>query len=357
LDFFEIAKGGLYKMKVERNSLKELEDAYATGLIDLGGESCLLVGPETRGRPLKFTSPDWTDGEPILDELGGCMNVRSFSQIEDGFLAIEGFYPVFQSEGAGVVLARRDSRGNWRKQRILDLPFVHRIEEIKVEDESFLVASTLAAAKDSPEDWSRSGATYVGKIPEEPYEDMEVEEVLSGIHKNHGLHVQEINGSRVILITGQEGIFSISVPSSASGDWDTNKLVDHEVSDISMADLDKDGELEFVTIEPFHGDTLGLYKRKDGTWERQSSYPLNFGHVVWAGELLGEPRVIAGSRDGEAELTCLKVAEDSLELEEDFVLDRGVGPAQISVLSLPDSDIVFSANNGADEVAMYRIDE
>jgi len=342
-------------MEVEKQHLADLGDAYATGLIDIGGESCLLVGPETRGRPLKFTPPEWTEEEPILDELGGCMNVKSFSQIDDSFLAIEGFYPVFQSEGAGVMLVQKNSDGNWEKQRILDLPFVHRIEEVQVGGDSFLVASSLAAAKDSPEDWSEPGATYVGRITDVPSESPEMEEVLSGVHKNHGLHVTEINGSRSVLITGQEGIFSISVPSSSSGDWKTDKLVDHEVSDVSVADLDNDGEPEFVTIEPFHGDTLGLYKKEDGNWERQSTYPLNFGHVVWAGEVLGEPRVIAGSRDGEAELICLKVKENSLELAEDFVLDRGVGPAQISVLSRPDSEIVFSANNGADEVASYRI--
>jgi len=342
-------------MEVEKQHLADLGDAYATGLIDIGGESCLLVGPETRGRPLKFTPPEWTEEEPILDELGGCMNVKSFSQIDDSFLAIEGFYPVFQSEGAGVMLVQKNSDGNWEKQRILDLPFVHRIEEVQVGGDSFLVASSLAAAKDSPEDWSEPGATYVGRITDVPSESPEMEEVLSGVHKNHGLHVTEINGSRSVLITGQEGIFSISVPSSASGDWKTDKLVDHEVSDVFVADLDDDGEPEFVTIEPFHGDTLGLYKKGEGNWKRQSTYPLNFGHVVWAGELLGKPRVIAGSRDGEAELACLKVGEESLELKKDFVLDRGVGPAQISVLSRPDSEIVFSANNGADEVASYRI--
>lgn len=344
-------------MEVEKQHLADLDDAYATGLVEINDESCLLVGPETRGRPLKFTPPEWTEEELILNELGGCMNVRSFSQIEDSFLAIEGFYPVFQSEGAGVVLVQKNSDGNWEKQRILDLPFVHRIEEVRVGGDSFLVASSLAAAKDSPEDWSESGTTYVGKISEVPSEGPEMKEVLSGVHKNHGLHVTEINGSRSILITGQEGIFSISVPSRVSGEWKTDKLVDHEVSDVSVADLDNDGEPELVTIEPFHGDTLGLYKMEDGNWERQSTYPLNFGHVVWAGEVLGEPKVIAGSRDGEAELVCLTVDGNSLELEEDFVLDQGVGPAQISVLSRPDSEIVFSANNGADEVGMYRIYE
>lgn len=342
-------------MEIAKKTLAQLQDAYATGLINVGGEERLVVGPETKGKPLMFNPSNWTNELTFPEKLGGCMNVRPFSETEDSFFAIEGFYPVFQSEGAGVVYVSRNSDGNWQKRRVLDLPFVHRIEVVTVAGDSYLVASALAESKDSPEDWSSPGATYVGIIPDNPEDGLEMSKVLSGIHKNHGLHVTELKGKEMVLITGQEGVFALIIPDNHSTDWESRKLIGHEVSDISVMDLDLDGDPELVTIEPFHGDTLGLYGNSGEGWEQQTSYPLDFGHVVWTGEIQGHPRIIAGSRGGKEDLVCLKWDESSGDLKEDFVIDQGVGPAQITVLQKPDLDIVFSANNGADEVAMYRI--
>ncbi len=342
-------------VEIEKKVLAQLQDAYATGLINVGGQESLVVGPETKGRPLMFTSPDWTRERTFPKDLGGCMNVIPFSKDEESFLAIEGFYPVFQSEGAGVVYVNKDSDGNWQKRRILDLPFVHRIEEVTTGGDSYLVASTLAESKDSPEDWSQSGATYAGIIPDDPGRGLEMNKVLSGIHKNHGLNVTKLEGEKVVLITGQEGVFSLMVPDNYSRGWESRELIGREVSDISVQDVDSDGEPELVTIEPFHGDTLGLYNNSGGNWEQKTSYPLDFGHVVWSGEINGQPRIIAGSRGGKEDLVCLKWDGSSECIKKDFTIDQGVGPAQITVLQRPDLDIVFSANNGADEVAMYKI--
>ena len=76
------------------------------------------------------------------------------------------------------------------------------------------------------------------------------------------------------------------------------------------ADLDGDGTPEFVTIEPFHGDTLAVYRRDgQGKIAKAWSYPLAFGHVVWAGSVLGQRAILAGNRAGDKDLLLLRHIE------------------------------------------------
>ncbi len=347
-------------MKVEKITLSDLPDVYSTAEMKINGESCLLAAPESQGGAWLFSSSEPENGHEIVENLGGCMSLVPLPGEEGEFVAIEGFYPVFQAEGAGIVSVS-GSGGNcyqgWEKKRVLDLPFAHRIEVIDSSGQLYFVISALAEAKKSPEDWSKPGATYAGKVPEVPSGNWEMTEVLSDIYKNHGMHVTELENEKVILISGQEGIFALAPPVEEGSGWETKKLVEREVSDVFVHDVDGDGKQEMLTIEPFHGDVLGFYENENGNWTRSTTYPIEFGHVVWAGELLGRPRIIAGSREGDSDLEVLKWDSAENDLVQDFVIDKGVGPTQITVLNQNGRSLVFSANNGTGSVDLYRLYE
>ena len=50
---------------------------------------------------------------------------------------------------------------------------------------------------------------------------------------------------------------------------------------------------EMITIEPFHGNTLNIYKRTGDQWEQRYSDSLSFGHGLSSGVFNGKPVIVA----------------------------------------------------------------
>jgi hypothetical protein len=66
------------------------------------------------------------------------------------------------------------------------------------------------------------------------------------------------------LVTCEEGAFEVTPPQTPGGEWTVTQFMDWPISDISAIDIDGDGELEFATIEAFHGEYFRVYKKIDG---------------------------------------------------------------------------------------------
>jgi len=304
-----------------------------------------------------FASPDW-DKTKLWDKPGGAMNVLPVPGRDFSFLAIQKFFQGFQAEGSGIYYVEPDEveEKSWNIQRVIDLPFVHRIQVVKVGSKPYLVAATLCEGKDYEEDWSRPGSVYAGAIPEERSSTWELQPILEGVSKNHGMWHSE-GDPETLYISGKEGVFELEVPEKAEAGWDVTQLLGHEVSDLSLYDVDGDGKKEIVTIEPFHGDDLKIYRNINGSWKQVFRRDINFGHVVWAGHVGGSPGVIAGSRGGRRELELLRLdqANDGLSLKSREVLDEGGAPMQVSVVNKEGSDLICTSNGDRDEVTLYKI--
>ena len=170
------------------------------------------------------------------------------------------------------------------------------------------------------------------------------------------MHVTELNNRQVILVSGMEGVFMLTVPKGSGEQWSNQCLMKREVSDIYVSDMDIDGKEELITIEPFHGNKLVIYKlSEDEQWYPVFERRINFGHVVWAGKILGKPCVIFGCRGGDKELGLLFPKGKDLQDFDYELIDQGVGPASVSIVHKQDYDQILSANHGADEVALYEI--
>ena len=346
-------------MKVNKKRLAELEMVYAVCTMELNGKTHFLAATEEHGKCLLFSGPDWQEST-VWQGPGGSMTLLPLKHCQGALLAIQEFFPIFKSQNAGIVLAQVGSCPSepWRVRRVLDLPFVHRIEVVDVGNTPYIVAATLCGPKSYVDDWSRPGAVYAGPVPGKLEDDWYVEKILDGITKNHGLHITKLDDRSVGLVSGQEGLFALEIPQAPGQVWQSKRLLDHEVSDICAADIDGDGETEIAAIEPFHGNTLVVYKARSTGVERLCEYPLDFGHVVWMGSILSAPAIVAGSRGGKKELVLLRLRSSKAQLWLDpIILDRGVGATQIAVVSRPDGDFILSANHGANEVALYEITE
>lgn len=163
------------------------------------------------------------------------------------------------------------------------------------------------------------------------------------------------HGKQVVMISGKEGLFALKVPKKLDGQWQHEHLLDHEVSDTYSYDVDRDGTPEIVTIEPFHGDRLVMYKSFAGEWKSIFETSLNFGHVVWAGKILDKPAVLGGSRGGKKELFLLSSKTNNVRDMRCKILDSNVGPTQVRVIQKKNCTIILSANHAANEIALYKL--
>jgi hypothetical protein len=279
------------------------------------------------------------------------MNLIPLPHREGTFLGIQEFFPIFQSENAGIVLAEATANpGPWSIRRILDLPFVHRIEVLQTGGSAFLIAAALCGGKAFQDDWSQPGAVYAGAIPEESGKTWSLDPVLKGINKNHGLCTTQMLGRPIVLACGAEGLFALWPPEQNDVSWTSERWLDHEISDLAVSDLDHDGREEIVTIEPFHGDRLCIYKKEETGWQKSLEETIAFGHALWAGLLLGRPMVVYGNRGGAKDLGLLDPVTGQRQ-----ILDEDVGPAQVAVFSDSGRSLILSANHAIGEVALYEL--
>ena len=117
--------------------------------------------------------------------------------------------------------------------------------------------------------------------------------------------------------------------------------------------VDGDGVEEMVTIGPFHGDTLQIYKRDGGMYHKIYTYPkpLPFAHAIWGGLLCGRPAAVIGCRGGARELCCFTGSEsDGFHCQ---VIDSGAGAANVLHDTVDGREVLLAANREIGEVALY----
>lgn len=285
------------------------------------------------------------------------MSIVPLREKNGGFLAIEKFFPVYRAEEACIVYVERGKAITepWNVTKVADLPFVHRMELFETNKGAYLIASTLCGRKRFQDDWSTPGTVFAASLLEDPLDDWILKPILEGIFKNHGMHVTKLNGHRVILICGREGLFMLGMSRKTAPAWSNERLINHEVSDVFVIDIDNDGREEIITIEPFHGDVLAVYGFRQGQWRPVFRRPIDFGHALWAGKILGRTCIIVGSRRGNKELTLLSPEGNDTFKMHSTVIDENVGPVSLAIVHKQGCELVFSANHGSGEAVLYEI--
>ncbi len=347
------------EVQVKRKSLISLESAYAVTAGKFGGQTILFVGSEGRGgATLTFRGPDWTSSK-IADGPGGNMAIIPMPHVSGtprSLLIIDGFFPIFQSEGAGASFYSGipDSSEPWKRRRLFDLPFLHRMDLVFPAGKPTIIAAALCGKKDFRDDWSSAGAVYAVEIRDDGSQCQVGKPILGGITKNHGMFLRRKKEGEEVFVSGEEGVFSIRVP-KVGEEWRPEKILDIATGDVVLHDLDGDGQEEILAIQPFHGDTACVYKKAGREWRSVWKAPLDFGHVAWAGEIRGRKSVILGSRAGKKELSLYLLKDPSRWEFDRIILDEGKGAANIAVVNEADRDLVFASNVAVGEVALYEI--
>lgn len=222
-----------------------------------------------------------------------------------------------------------------------------------------MVASALCGGKDFVDDWSRPGKVYAIDMPVPEGKEPQAQVLIDVLNKNHGMSgVFDAQGKKIgLLVSGQEGTFRLDPPKSAQEDWRVTQLIQDETSDTTFLDIDNDGVEELITIQKFHGNELNVYKKIQGQYQKVSHLPISFGHVLWAGKLLGRMCFLAGSRAGEKDLSVwwVNVSPDgALSYEREYI-DRNITPTQIAVFAKENSAQILVASNEAGNVLLYTL--
>lgn len=349
-------------MKVEKEILlDQVPGLYAVGTVWLDGEQYYAAASEDRAGKVFLIHAVTKKISEIQGGSGGVMAVLE-AVGEQAMLCIEEFYPVFDSVTAKIVKVGLEKNGSgWaaaQRSVVAEVPYVHRIAQLKEEDGCFIAAGKLCRHKDVPDDWSTPGSMEIGRYDRDTG-IQGFERVQDGIYQHHAMFVtRNREGYDDLYYGGREGAYRTV---RSHGQWETRQLLTVPVSDLVCLDLDGDGDEEIAIIEGFHGNRAVIFKDYGAGYERVMELPLDFGHVLWGGEFLGRPGLITGSRGGDKQLILYRFTftpDKGMHIQSETVIDQGQAPAQIVVMEGKCADgtaaEIIAANHGAAQLTRYR---
>ena len=342
-------------MNIEKQFLVTLNRCYSATHIQVDGQTRVLLATEGEGQCLAWAGPGYDAAQEVWAGPGGTMSMVPIPGTNGEFLAVQKFFKMFQWEEAKLVHVKPLAAGSYAVTDVLHLPYIHRFDLVPVGERLYFIGCTLATTKESREDWSSPGKIFVGEYTGPG--PLQVQVLKDGLTQNHGFSRLEREGRVTSLVTCQQGAFEVTPPQTPGADWQVRQFMDWPISDIAAIDIDGDGELEFATIEAFHGSYYRVYKQAGGQWQKIYEHPevSEFYHVVTGTTLAGKPVFLGGCRRGKQQLFYVHALPGTpLQLQAE-VIEEGVGPSNVHMLHEAGRDIIVSANREKAEAALYIV--
>ncbi len=334
---------------MKKKVILNIESVYTANAFQIGLEMFVAAGSETKPEVYLYHLSSGQTSQ-VTGCPGGVMSFIPVPGNPDLFFSIMGLFPPFIGAEAGVFM-HRWSDEKWETQKAMDLPFAHRCEIIQRNGKNYLFAASVSKYKENPPDWSNPGELYLIRLEEDIKLPLKSELIDNTLTRNHGMLRTNIEGTETVCISGVDGIFYFE---QQPGDkWVKKILFNKEVSEFCLIDLDGDGQEELVTIEPFHGEALNVYKHNGRQWELKFTDSLSFGHGLSGGFVNGEPVIIVGNRRGSFTLDRFKVTDFESGQFSREVIEEDAGPTQTQVFTFGNTDYILSANQKKNEVALY----
>ena len=320
----------------------------------------VAVGSEGEGPLLLLRPPEYRP-EVLAEKPGGFMSLCHLQWAGRPFLAASTcFKPVFKGADCRLAAYPLDRGPLPVPEDIGPLPYTHRLGLATVCGTGCLLASTLCGGKDFLDDWSRPGSIHLSVVPSAPGGGPGAwgfRPICGGLSKNHGMDPAVFTGGRRgFLLSAHEGLFFLEAPRETRGAWEREAIAAGEYSDACAFSWDADGEPQVFSLSPFHGNILSRHRLTPGGWVRETiDDSIEFGHVLWAGMLLGRPGLLVGSRGAGKDLAIYRPAGGFLKKE---LIDEGVGPAQAAVVDRGKNECtIFVSAHARGEVVSYAISE
>ncbi len=343
-------------MKIEKIILDEMYRAYSTGSVTIDGKLHLIVASEAiDGSCYAYTGPNFEEKKVVWEKAGGTMSIVEIPNRNGEFLAVQEFFPGFNGKTTKVVHVKYEN-DKFVVSDFIQLPYLHRFDLIEVNQTIHFIGATLCSSKKEREDWSDPGKVYVGILPEDLSNGMEITPIYHNLTHNHGYYQSTYHGQKAGYIATDEGVFVFVAPEKNGEKWEVHHLIKRAVSDIALIDINGDGKLEILSIEPFHGNDIYIYQEVNGNYEEvyHLDRPLEFAHAICGTKILGKEAFVCGIRRLNKELFYLTYNRQTHDYDLTLI-DEGCGPANIVVINQENQDIILAANNTIHEAAVYMI--
>lgn len=341
-------------MQAIKKTIGQLEKCYALSRLTVQGRECFLAAAEKHA-PCYLFDLAGNRLETVWEEPGGVMTMVPVPETDGVFLATHQFYSPNDSAQARLVCASREPEG-WQVRTIAQLPFVHRFDIIRRGGVNYVLACTLKSDHREKNDWRFPGKLWTGVLSEDPSAPLALTVLREGLTHNHGYTRCEENGVVSGVVSSDEGVFLVTPPERPEGQWTVKQLLDQPCSDAVRLDLDGDGVPELLTISPFHGDQIAVWRLEGGRYAKVYHHPwkLPFLHAITGGEVYGRPTVYVGHREGERLLLGFYYDRSAGEYRWEE-LDRGCGAANCMLVERQGRPALVAANREINEIAVYDI--
>lgn len=345
-------------MKYIKKTLAELDHCYAVNVMEGEGGPWVFFAAENRNPCIAFDCADHTRQKTVWEQPGGTMSMVEIPGKTGEFLAVQKFFRLFEWEEACLVWVKPNAQGGFDVKELFTLPYLHRFDLLQRDGRIWLVACTLAAHKQTRDDWSQPGSVYAALLPGDWDGRIELKEIKGDCFQNHGYARLKGKEYDMGLFTCEQGVFRLTPPPAGSEEWGIEQIMSQATSDADVIDVDGDGEDEIATIERFHGCYFRIYKKIDGVYTQVYQHPevTEFYHVVKAGTLVGKPCFVGGCRRGKKQLFVVHWNEETHEFVTETV-EEDVGPSNACIYNGPQGDVIYSANREAAHAAVYFVEE
>lgn len=342
-------------MKIVKKHLDDIYRCYCASSIHFEGQDHILLASEDPNVACNmYEGENFEQKSTVWTQPGGCMSIVPFPDREKEFLAVQEFYLKVSPSLSKIVWAKYEN-DTWTFKDLVHLPYLHRFGIFHVQGVNYLIAATIATTKKDKNDWSVPGRIYVGKLPQDPNEEVQLEILVDGLYRNHGFYQTKDHGRDVAYFGSDQGIVKVSAPNYVGGQFQVELIMEGQIGEVAVLDIDGDGEDEIMTIEAFHGDTIQLYKKNEGKYQKvwQYDHEIDFAHALVAGQLAGKKAFVCGVRRKDCELFMVTYEKGAYQVTQ---IDQG-GPANIAIVNQKDRDIIVAANHSANEGAIYFVEK
>lgn len=342
-------------MKIEKIFLDEIYRCYSTMAMKLDDQLHFFFASEEKGYPAyAYSGADFKSRKTVWENGGGVMSMIPLPDVENQFLVIKDFYLKESPSKAKLVWVTYSKETGFVEKDLFYLPYLHRFDLFKVEDKVFFIGGTIAHTKKDKEDWSNPGKIYVAQLPSDLSQPIELDVLVENLTRNHGYY--RANDNSCGYFSSDEGVLKITPPKTLNADWVVEKILEGRVSEIAFVDVDHDGVEEMITIEPFHGNEIYIYKVNNGKYKRVYKYPfeIDFAHTLVGAKILGTNTFVGGVRRMNSDLFMIQFINGEYVTT---IVDEKVGPANLAVANLEGYDVIHSSNHTHNHAAVYIIKE
>jgi hypothetical protein len=340
-------------MNIEKITLDELYRCYSTMAMPLDDELHFFFSSEEKGYPAYAYPVNHLDQKKVVWEaMGGVMSMIPLPNARNQFFAITDFYLKESPSKAKLTWVSYDAKEGFVSKDLFYLPYLHRFDLYEVDGDVYFFGCTIAHVKEHKEDWTSPGKVYVAKLPKDLNEPIHLEALKEGLTRNHG-YSRSLDKS-CGYIASDEGVFKVTPPSLNHPQWEINQILQGRVSEIAFIDIDHDGVEEMITIEPFHGNAIYIYKLINGEYQRVYTYPyeIDFAHTLVSTYLHGVPSFVGGIRRINADLFIIQYIDGEYKTT---IVDQGVGPANLDVYVSESLTCIHSSNHTQNHAALYVV--